>query len=101
MVKPEVRRQNDILITQKIWSAITVIRQQKQIPNLERISRHLEREYGMKEEDIAHYLQVATEEEMVQQYTAVGCKGSRVGLEQDGYKLPSTEGVVRNLNDLM
>lgn len=94
MVKPEVRRQNDILITQKLWAAISVIRTQRQIPNLERISRYLEREYGMKEEDIVNYLQMAGDEQLVLHYTTVGNKGARVGVEQDGYRIPTTEGVV-------
>lgn len=94
MVKPEVRRQNDILVTQKLWAAISVTRQQKQIPNLERITRYLEREYSMKESDIVHSLQLASDDQLIIQYNAVGCKGARIGVEQEGYRIPSSAGLV-------
>ena len=38
--------------------------------------------------EVERQLQCAVEDGLIVAYTAVGCKGSKVGTEQEGYKLP-------------
>ncbi|XP_022252733.1 zinc finger MYND domain-containing protein 11-like isoform X2 [Limulus polyphemus] len=73
---------------QHIWDAIVYIRQQKQIPNFDRISSYMRRKYNLKGNDLERQLNFAVRDNLVVIKKSVGCKGSKVGVEQDGYRLP-------------
>ena len=56
MVKPTVRRSVDPQLAIKFWDAINFIRQQKQIPNEERIQRYMKRTHEMSYSDCSSNL---------------------------------------------
>lgn len=91
MVRPVKRRQAPAKVVTQLLTSISLIRQQKQIPNLDRISRYMNREYNMSNAECRRQLNNAVEDGFIIEYTAVGFKGSRTGLEQEGYRLPSPE----------
>ncbi|XP_022257938.1 zinc finger MYND domain-containing protein 11-like [Limulus polyphemus] len=73
---------------QHIWDAVEYIRQQKQIPNFNRISSYMSRKYNLKGSDLERQLNFAVQDKLVVMKKSIGCKGSKVGVEQHGYKLP-------------
>uniref|UniRef100_A0A671PN22 Zinc finger MYND domain-containing protein 11-like n=1 Tax=Sinocyclocheilus anshuiensis TaxID=1608454 RepID=A0A671PN22_9TELE len=85
------KRQADPKVVQYVWSAIEVIRNQKQIANMDRISKYLSRVYGMHHKDTARHLVLAVKDGLVVETLTVGCKGSKAGIEQEGYWLPGDE----------
>ena len=89
MVRPEplVRRQADPQIVQKLWTSIASIRAQKQVANLERLVRHMQREYNLAVEEVEKQLQLAVEDRLIEVYRATANKGSNPGTEQDGYRV--------------
>ena len=93
MVRPVKRRQATVSLTRQLLEAVGYIRQQKQIPNLERISKYMQREYGMGFAECRRQLNSVVEDGFIMEYTAVGFKGSRTGLEQEGYKIPTADEV--------
>ena len=64
------------------------IRAQKQIPNIERISRYMQREHSVSPADTDLQLKYAVEDQLIVSYTTVGFKGAKVGMEQEGFKVP-------------
>ena len=56
MVKPEKRREADPQVVINLWTAVYYIKQQKQIPNIERVVRYMVREYGMSKQDCQNQL---------------------------------------------
>ncbi|XP_077101122.1 zinc finger MYND domain-containing protein 11 isoform X2 [Siphateles boraxobius] len=85
------KRQADPKVVQYVWSAIEVIRNQKQIANMDRISKYLSRVYGMHPKETARQLVLAVKDGLVVETLTVGCKGSKAGIEQEGYWLPGDE----------
>uniref|UniRef100_A0A4W4GDZ7 Zinc finger, MYND-type containing 11 n=1 Tax=Electrophorus electricus TaxID=8005 RepID=A0A4W4GDZ7_ELEEL len=85
------KRQADPKVVQYVWSAIEVIRNQKQIANMDRISKYLSRMYGMHPKETARQLVLAVKDGLVVETLTVGCKGSKAGVEQEGYWLPGDE----------
>ncbi|KAA0704651.1 Zinc finger MYND domain-containing protein 11 [Triplophysa tibetana] len=85
------KRQADPKVVQYVWSAIEVVRNQKQIANMDRISKYLSRVYGMHPKDTARQLVLAVKDGLVVETLTVGCKGSKAGIEQEGYWLPGDE----------
>lgn len=85
------KRQADPKVVQYVWSAIEVIRNQKQIANMDRISKYLSRVYGMHPKDTTRQLVLAVKDGLVVETLTVGCKGSKAGIEQEGYWLPGDE----------
>ncbi|BFZ01943.1 hypothetical protein BsWGS_04982 [Bradybaena similaris] len=81
------RRLTPVIYAKQILSAITTIRLQKQIPNFERISRYVQRFSDLTEDEIKKYLNKAVYDGFIDEYTAVGVKGQRTGLEQEGYRI--------------
>ncbi|XP_013791360.2 zinc finger MYND domain-containing protein 11-like, partial [Limulus polyphemus] len=77
---------------QHIWEAILYIRQQKQIPNFNRISSYMRRKYNLKGNELEQQLDFAVRDKLVVIKTSIGCKGSKVGVEQNGYRLPDDTG---------
>ncbi|KAK7457741.1 hypothetical protein BaRGS_00039202 [Batillaria attramentaria] len=93
MVQPVKRRQSSCAVTKRLIEGINYIRAQKQIPNLERLSRYMQREYGTSYTECRRQLDQTVADGFIIEYTAVGFKGQRTGLEQEGYRLPADEEV--------
>ncbi|XP_063062681.1 zinc finger MYND domain-containing protein 11 isoform X3 [Engraulis encrasicolus] len=91
MARVVKKRQADPKVVQFVWSAIEVIRNQKQIANMDRISKYLSRVYGMHPKETARQLVLAVKDGLVVETLTVGCKGSKAGVEQEGYWLPGDE----------
>uniref|UniRef100_UPI0037E7ACE5 zinc finger MYND domain-containing protein 11 isoform X3 n=1 Tax=Semicossyphus pulcher TaxID=241346 RepID=UPI0037E7ACE5 len=85
------KRQADPKVVQFVWAAIEVIRNQKQIANMDRISKYLSRVFGMHPKETARQLSLAVKDGLVVETLTVGCKGSKAGIEQEGYWLPGEE----------
>uniref|UniRef100_A0AAY4A1R3 Zinc finger, MYND-type containing 11 n=1 Tax=Denticeps clupeoides TaxID=299321 RepID=A0AAY4A1R3_9TELE len=85
------KRQADAKVVQFMWTAIEVIRNQKQIANLDRIAKYLSRVFGVPPKETARQLSLAVKDGLVVETLTVGCKGSKAGIEQEGYWLPGDE----------
>ncbi|KAJ8378184.1 hypothetical protein AAFF_G00245320 [Aldrovandia affinis] len=85
------KRQAEPKVVQYVWAAIEVIRNQKQIANMDRISKYLSRVFGMHPKETARQLSLAVKDGLVVETLTVGCKGSKAGIEQEGYWLPGDE----------
>ncbi|KAM6948626.1 zinc finger MYND domain-containing protein 11 isoform 2-T2 [Aplochiton taeniatus] len=85
------KRQADPKAVQYVWAAIEVIRNQKQIANMDRISKYLSRVFGLHPKETARQLSLAVKDGLVVETLTVGCKGSKAGIEQEGYWLPGDE----------
>ncbi|XP_076461048.1 zinc finger MYND domain-containing protein 11-like isoform X2 [Babylonia areolata] len=91
MVRPVKRRQATVAQTKQLLEAVIYIRQQKQIPNVERISKYMQREHSMGHAECRRHLNSVVNDGFIVEYTAVGFKGQRTGLEQEGYKIPTPD----------
>ncbi|XP_051943490.1 zinc finger MYND domain-containing protein 11 isoform X2 [Hippocampus zosterae] len=91
MSRVEKKRMADPKVVQHVWAAIEVIRNQKQIANMDRISKYLSRVFGMHPKETARQLSLAVKDGLVVETLTVGCKGSKAGIEQEGYWLPGDE----------
>lgn len=60
--------------------------------------RYLSRVYGMHPKETSRQLLLAVKDGLVVETLTVGCKGSKAGVEQEGYWLPGDE-MVRNTNN--
>ncbi|UYV79569.1 ZMYND11 [Cordylochernes scorpioides] len=90
-----VRRRATLPLTvQKIWDAILYIRQQKQVSNLTRIAAYMRRVHGLSEEQVKTDLDSTVEDGLIVLEKRMGCKGSKAGVPQEGYKIP--DGDVKN-----
>lgn len=58
--------------------------------------RYLSRVYGMHPKETARQLVLAVKDGLVVETLTVGCKGSKAGIEQEGYWLPGDE-MVRHI----
>ncbi|XP_068582251.1 zinc finger MYND domain-containing protein 11 isoform X4 [Cebidichthys violaceus] len=85
------KRLADPKVVQYVWAAIEVVRNQKQIANMDRISKYLSRVFGMHPKETARQLSLAVKDGLVVETLTVGCKGSKAGIEQEGYWLPGEE----------
>lgn len=94
------RRLLSVNCAKRLINAIHFIRQQKQIPNFERISRYLQRFSDTSPRRIKEHLNYAISDGLLIEYTAVGVKGQRVGLEQEGYRIPHLEEEEREVSVL-
>lgn len=73
---------------QQLWDAITVIRCQRQVPNVNRISRYMSRVHGVSEDEVRRQLNHCVRDGLLRLIKRVGYKGSKIGIEQEGYRLP-------------
>ncbi|XP_068423197.1 zinc finger MYND domain-containing protein 11 [Clinocottus analis] len=85
------KRQADPKVVQYVWAAIEVVRNQKQIANMDRISKYLSRTFSMHPKETARQLSLAVKDGLVVETLTVGCKGTKAGIEQEGYWLPGEE----------
>nr|XP_042902774.1 zinc finger MYND domain-containing protein 11 isoform X7 [Parasteatoda tepidariorum] len=82
------RRQACTQTVLHLWDAIAYIKQQKQIANLDRLANYMKRVYSVNPSDVEQQLNFAVEDGLINIKRSIGCKGSKVGLEQDGYRIP-------------
>lgn len=99
MVRPVKRRNSSVAYTKYLIEAIKYIRHQKQIPNVDRISRYMNREYGLSDQFVEKHLHYAVKDSIIHSYMAVGKKGSMTGVEQEGFKIPEDEEETRGDHD--
>ncbi|XP_077977943.1 zinc finger MYND domain-containing protein 11-like [Glandiceps talaboti] len=79
------RRQADTQMLQQLWEGIRVIREQKQIANLERITKFMSREYHINPKDTQRQLNYGVKDGLIIKEISKGNKGSKIGIEQEGY----------------
>jgi len=85
------RRQTDTLSVAQLWSGIEHVRETRQVANYERLSRYMLREHDVLERETAQLLRFAAKERLIDRYHSVSHKGSHVGTEQNGYRIPDLE----------
>ncbi|XP_041423296.1 zinc finger MYND domain-containing protein 11 isoform X4 [Xenopus laevis] len=91
MARLTKRRLADTKVIQYLWTAIEVIRNQKQIANIDRITKYMTRVHGIHPKEITRQLSLAVKDGLIVETLTVGCKGSKAGIEQEGYWLPGDE----------
>lgn len=91
MVHPVKQRQATVVQTKQLLEAVSYIRQQKQIPNVDRICRYMQREYKISYAECQRQLDSVVADGFILEYTAVAVKGARTGLEQEGYRIPAAD----------
>uniref|UniRef100_H2ZN68 Uncharacterized protein n=1 Tax=Ciona savignyi TaxID=51511 RepID=H2ZN68_CIOSA len=91
------RRLTSPKVVLQLYSTIEVIRKQRQIANLQRVIRVMEKEYGYKPTEILQHIHNAVLDKVVVETITVGCKGSKVGVEQEGYWIPDREQLLSEL----
>lgn len=88
MVRPVKRRHSSVVKAKALVHAIRYIRQQKQIPNLDRIQKYMIRVYDTKPAETEKQLQYTCKDGLIISYTTLGKKGNKTGIEQEGYRIP-------------
>lgn len=88
MVRPVKRRYSSVTNAKYLLGAVSYIRQQKQVPNLDRITRYMNREHGVGKHETEKQLNYMVKDGLIWSYTAIGKKGSMTGVEQEGFKIP-------------
>ncbi|XP_041367702.1 zinc finger MYND domain-containing protein 11-like isoform X2 [Gigantopelta aegis] len=88
MVRPVKRRLTPVITAIQLLDAVIYIRQQKQIPNMERLIRYMQRWHDISETDTEKHINNAVADGFLRSYTAVGTKGSKIGSEQEGFRIP-------------
>eukprot|EP00058_Branchiostoma_floridae_P009621 XP_002595109.1 hypothetical protein BRAFLDRAFT_60138 [Branchiostoma floridae] len=87
MVRPVKRRSADPQVVKQLWNAIGHIREQKQIANIERITKYMGREYEISNRETVKQLGHAVKDGLVIETVTLGVKGAKAGVEQEGYWL--------------
>ncbi|XP_009212122.1 zinc finger MYND domain-containing protein 11 isoform X6 [Papio anubis] len=98
MARLTKRRQADTKAIQHLWAAIEIIRNQKQIANIDRITKYMSRVHGMHPKETTRQLSLAVKDGLIVETLTVGCKGSKAGIEQEGYWLPGDEISIKKKN---
>lgn len=68
-----------------------MIRNQKQIANIDRITKYMTRVHNMHPKETTRQLSLAVKDGLIVETLTVGCKGSKAGIEQEGYWLPGDD----------
>ncbi|XP_038045013.1 zinc finger MYND domain-containing protein 11-like isoform X2 [Patiria miniata] len=79
------RRLSDPHIVQQLWEAVTAIRNQKQVANLDRILKFMKREYSVIAKETQQQLAYATKDGLIVKDNSRAKKGMRAGQEQEAY----------------
>ncbi|XP_071803030.1 zinc finger MYND domain-containing protein 11-like [Asterias amurensis] len=79
------RRMSDPQIVQQLWEAITAIRKQKQVANLDRIIKYMSREHRVLAKETQQQLAYATKDDLVVKDNSKAKKGMRAGQEQEAF----------------
>ncbi|XP_068218714.1 zinc finger MYND domain-containing protein 11 isoform X2 [Palaemon carinicauda] len=88
-MQASVRRISDPLRCQHLWDAITTIRNHKQLPSFDRIRRYMSRMHNMESDEVEKHLEECASDNLIAVTRKVGQKGSKVGIEQEGFRLPT------------
>ncbi|KAK4290976.1 hypothetical protein Pmani_036170 [Petrolisthes manimaculis] len=88
-MKSSIRRCSDPLHCQHLWDAITTIRNHKQLPSFDRIRRYMSRMHTMESDEVEKHLEECASDNLIAVTRKVGQKGSKVGIEQEGFRLPT------------
>lgn len=75
-------------VTQQLWDAIKNIRNQRQVPTSERVQKYMLKEFGVNEEEVVRQLNHCVRDGLIEITKRTINKGTYVGSEQEGYKLP-------------
>ncbi|XP_035689168.1 zinc finger MYND domain-containing protein 11-like isoform X2 [Branchiostoma floridae] len=94
MVRPVKRRSADPQVVKQLWNAIGHIREQKQIANIERITKYMGREYEISNRETVKQLGHAVKDGLVIETVTLGVKGAKAGVEQEGYWLVGDDPIV-------
>ncbi|XP_022090832.1 zinc finger MYND domain-containing protein 11-like isoform X2 [Acanthaster planci] len=79
------RRMSNPHTVQQLWEAVTAIRNQKQVANMERILKFMKREYGVSAKETQQQLAYATKDGLIVKDNSRAKKGVRAGQEQEAY----------------
>ncbi|XP_045169781.2 zinc finger MYND domain-containing protein 11-like isoform X2 [Mercenaria mercenaria] len=88
MVQPVKRRQANVQRVQQLLAGISYIRSQKQISNLDRLAKYMERDHEVKKTEVERQLHYSVLDNLILSYTGVGFKGSKTGVEYEGFRIP-------------
>ena len=78
-------------MSKQLLEAILYTRQQKQIPNVERVTRYMKRYYEHQTCEVEKQLQYAVKDGLLLSYNAKGNKGKMTGVEQEGFRIPDED----------
>ena len=95
----EVRRSSDPARAQQLWDAIKAVRMQKQIPAITRMSRYMNRFYQIKKDETQRLLNSAVEDNLIKLERKMGTKGTKAGVEENAYRLPTSDMLPRERHD--
>ncbi|XP_060856969.1 zinc finger MYND domain-containing protein 11-like [Metopolophium dirhodum] len=82
------RRVSWPLAVQHLWDAVKVIRFQRQVPDIDRITKYMTKVHNMSSEEVERQLNYCVRDGLLILTKKVGIKGSKAGVETKGYKLP-------------
>lgn len=82
------RRISCPLAVQQLWDAVKVIRFQRQVPDIDRITKYMTKVHNMSSEEVGRQLNYCVRDGLLILTKRVGNKGSKAGVETEGYKLP-------------
>lgn len=114
------RRVSCPLTVQQLWDAVKIIRYKRQVPDVERITRYMNRVHNVSEgmfvalktfienlqisciclkymeivkfiyfsDEVGRQINYCVRDGLLKVIKKIGSKGSKVGIEQEGYKLP-------------
>ncbi|XP_065223247.1 zinc finger MYND domain-containing protein 11 isoform X2 [Planococcus citri] len=82
------RRVSCPLTVQQLWDAVKIIRYKRQVPDVERITRYMNRTHNVSDDEVGRQINYCVRDGLLKVIKKVGSKGSKCGIEQEGYKLP-------------
>lgn len=82
------RRVSCPLTVQQLWDAVKIIRYKRQVPDIERITRYMNRTHNVSDDEVGRQINHCVRDGLLKVIKKIGTKGSKMGLEQEGYKLP-------------
>ncbi|XP_052122169.1 zinc finger MYND domain-containing protein 11 isoform X2 [Frankliniella occidentalis] len=93
------RRVSSPQTTQQLWDAIRITSYQRQIPDVNRISRYMSRIHGVSEDEVRRQLSYCVRDGLIRLVKRLGYKGTKIGVEQESYRLPKPKSMVRDDHD--
>ncbi|XP_046669765.1 zinc finger MYND domain-containing protein 11-like isoform X2 [Homalodisca vitripennis] len=78
-------------MTQQLWDAIKTIKYQRQVADIDRISKYMNKVHNVGLEEVTRQLNYCVRDGLLQMTKHVGFKGSKIGVETESYKLPGDE----------
>ncbi|KAK3923425.1 Zinc finger MYND domain-containing protein 11 [Frankliniella fusca] len=93
------RRVSSPQTTQQLWDAIRITSYQRQIPDINRISRYMSRIHGVSEDEVRRQLSYCVRDGLIRLVKRLGYKGTKIGVEQESYRLPKPKSMSRDDHD--